>query len=288
MLPVDELTLLLVDTALLSVGALLLGAVLTHLIRSGQWHNPLTKLDFTGHGPSLIHVIGLFVAFYLLVLILVRSAQIDPEALQISGSHDWHLANCLEAAAKLAVCVLILLILHRHRSFRAGAGRRRGPHVLLGVSGVAALIILPISHLQLEMGQIVWHWLEPNASQPVHAVLEALEDSAWGPWGTVQLSIAAIVVAPIAEELFFRGLLLQALWRHLGHAWPAAVLSGVAFGLIHVQLPQTVLPLATMGVILGYVRVRYRSLTACVLTHALFNTHTMLFALLNPEMLRSG
>jgi membrane protease YdiL (CAAX protease family) len=43
-----------------------------------------------------------------------------------------------------------------------------------------------------------------------------------------------------------------------------------------------------MGVILGYVRVRYRSLTACILIHALFNGRTMLFAWLNPELVRSG
>jgi membrane protease YdiL (CAAX protease family) len=44
----------------------------------------------------------------------------------------------------------------------------------------------------------------------------------------------------------------------------------------------------TMGVILGYVRVRYRSLPACILIHALFNARTMVLVLLNPEMVRSN
>ena len=43
-----------------------------------------------------------------------------------------------------------------------------------------------------------------------------------------------------------------------------------------------------MGVVLGYVRLRYRSLSACILTHVLFNARTMLFALLNPELVRGG
>ncbi|MBU0616183.1 MAG: CPBP family intramembrane metalloprotease, partial [Planctomycetes bacterium] len=139
-----------------------------------------------------------------------------------------------------------------------------------------------------QTGQIVWRWLEPGAEQPIHAVLEAVEKSAWGLGGIAQLTLAAIVVAPIAEELFFRGLLLQTIWRYLGHAWLAIVLSGAAFGFIHHEQPQDVLPLVTMGVILGYVRVRYRSLPACVLMHALFNARTMAFVLLNPEMVRSG
>ena len=104
----------------------------------------------------------------------------------------------------------------------------------------------------------------------------------------VQLSLSAVVVAPIAEEVFFRGLLLPALWRQLGNVWVAVVLSGAAFGAIHVQLPQSVVPLITMGVILGYVRVHYRSLTACVLVHGLFNARTMTLVLLNPEMVQSG
>ncbi|MFQ5805987.1 MAG: lysostaphin resistance A-like protein, partial [Phycisphaerae bacterium] len=188
---------------------------------------------------------------------------------------------------KLATCVLIVTILRRHRPFRAGVGPRLGPRGVLAVSLAAALIIMPISYLQQQTGQIVWRWLDPDAQPPIHAVLEALESSAWGSWGTVQLSIAAVVVAPLGEELFFRGLLLQAIWGYLRHAWLAITLSGVAFGLIHNQQPQDVLPLITMGVILGYVRVRYRSLTVCILAHALFNARTMAFVLLNPETARS-
>ena len=48
------------------------------------------------------------------------------------------------------------------------------------------------------------------------------------------------------------------------------------------------LPLMTLGVLLAYVRVRFRSLTACVVAHAVFNARTMAFALLNPEMIRAA
>ncbi len=286
--PVDESTLLLIDTAVRSGGALVLAAALMHLIRRGQWRNPLTQLDFTGRGPGLAHLLGVFVGFYALLFIMGRSAGLDPKAVQISGSGQWHIARCIEDGAKLIACGLILAILHTHRSFRADTGPRLRVQGLASVSLGAVLIILAVAYLQLQAGQIVWRWLEPDAQPPVHTVLTALESTSWGPWGVVQLSIAAVVVAPLAEELFFRGLLLQAVWRYLGHAWLAIVLSGLAFGFIHKEQPQDVLPLVTMGVILGYVRVRYRSLTACVLTHALFNARTMAFVLLNPEMSRSS
>jgi membrane protease YdiL (CAAX protease family) len=288
MFTVGESTLLLIDTAVHGLGALVFAVVALRWTRSGAWRNPLGMLDFTGDGPRLRHLLGVMAVYLLLGITLLNLVGIDPAAAQISGSRDWHLTQCIDVSARLAVCVLIILILSRHRSFpKPGACDPDSPSVL-GVALSAALIILPIAYLQLQMGQIVWWWLEPDADQPVHAVLEALESSAWGFWGAVQLTLAAVVVAPVAEELFFRGLLLQALLRYLGHAWLAILLFGLAFGLIHHELPQAVLPMMTMGVILGYVRVRYRSLTACVLAHALFNARTMVIVLLNPEMVRSG
>ncbi len=284
----SESTLLLIDTAMLCAGVLIFGLVAVRWAQSGAWRNPLEPLALPGDGPTLGHLLVVFAAYLLLGFGLLRAAGIDPDAVQRIGSHDWHLAQCIDAGARLAVCVLIVAILRRHRSF----GTRAIP--TLGVAGTAAvgcgavLVLLPIANLQLLLGQIVWLWLEPGATQPVHPVLEALDTSAWGGGGIVQLTLAAVVVAPIAEELFFRGLLLQLIWRYLGHAWLAITMSGAAFGLIHCQQPQAVLPLVTMGLLLGYVRVRYRSLPACILVHMLFNARTMAYVLLNPELARSG
>ena len=46
------------------------------------------------------------------------------------------------------------------------------------------------------------------------------------------LAFAAVVVAPVVEELLFRGLLLQGLMLRVGF-WPAAVVSSVFFGVLH-------------------------------------------------------
>ena len=288
MFAVAESTLLLFDTALHCIGVVILAAVAFRWARSGAWRNPLEPLDLPGDGPGLGHLLVVFAAYFLLGLGLLRAVGIDPDAARRSGSHDWHLAQCIDAGARLVVSVLIIAILHRHRPFRTSVDPPLGLSDTVGVGCGAVLVILPIAYLQLQTGQILWQWLEPGAEQPIHDVLEAVEKSAWGSAGIVQLTLAAVVAAPIAEELFFRGLLLQMIWRYLGHAWLAIVLSGAAFGFIHHQQPQDVLPLVTMGVILGYVRVRYRSLPACVLMHALFNARTMAFVLLNPEMARSG
>jgi membrane protease YdiL (CAAX protease family) len=48
----------------------------------------------------------------------------------------------------------------------------------------------------------------------------------------VLVAVAAVVIAPVVEELLFRGLLLQGLMLRIGF-WPAALLSSLAFGVLH-------------------------------------------------------
>ncbi len=85
----------------------------------------------------------------------------------------------------------------------------------------------------------------------------------------VTFTFLAAVVAPFMEEFVFRGFLFNALLRYLP-VWSAAALSGIIFGASHGS-PSAFLPLAASGVVLAYVYERSGSLTASMLTHALFN-----------------
>ena len=53
------------------------------------------------------------------------------------------------------------------------------------------------------------------------------------PWvSVVVLALLAVVVAPVVEELLFRGVVLRGLMLRTGF-WPAALVSSVCFGLLH-------------------------------------------------------
>jgi membrane protease YdiL (CAAX protease family) len=54
-----------------------------------------------------------------------------------------------------------------------------------------------------------------------------------GAAAAVVVVITAVVLAPVAEEIAFRGLLLRAFMRRL-HFWPSAALSSLLFALLHV------------------------------------------------------
>lgn len=59
---------------------------------------------------------------------------------------------------------------------------------------------------------------------------EVLEDLS--PAGLLVFAVLAVAVAPVLEELLFRGLVLRGLMLRMGF-WPAAAVSSLVFGLLH-------------------------------------------------------
>jgi uncharacterized protein len=79
-----------------------------------------------------------------------------------------------------------------------------------------------------------------------------------------------IVVAPLAEEIFFRGFLYQAFRNSFG-VLPGALLSAVIFGAIHFEFFKLV-QLAILGVILALLFEKTQSLWSPIMLHALNNS----------------
>lgn len=88
----------------------------------------------------------------------------------------------------------------------------------------------------------------------------------------VAVCILVTVVAPVAEEVFFRGYFYGAL-RNWRGPWLAAVLTGLVFGGIHAGSTPVVflVPLAILGLFLCLLRERTGSLLPCMAAHALNN-----------------
>ena len=96
--------------------------------------------------------------------------------------------------------------------------------------------------------------------------------------GGFAVALAVIVVAPVAEELFFRAFFYRALRTRLS-VLLAALIDGVVFGALHFQGTDTavILPvIAVFGVGQCLVYERTGSLFAVIAIHAAFNTVAML------------
>ncbi len=114
----------------------------------------------------------------------------------------------------------------------------------------------------------------PDYRPPEHSVIDALRGGAGSAW---LLRIGALVVAPIAEECFFRGLLQTTLRNVLKKPWLAVAITAMLFGAAHSQQPQVIPTLAVLGLILGISYERSGSLVAPIVLHALFNLKTLVW-----------
>ena len=92
------------------------------------------------------------------------------------------------------------------------------------------------------------------------------------------LVVPIVVLAPIAEEIFFRGVVFNALRRESTRRW-AYLGSALLFSVIHLS-PVTLVPIFLLGLLLARVYERTGSLVAPIVLHATFNGLSVALALL--------
>ena len=145
---------------------------------------------------------------------------------------------------------------------------------LIGVLTLLAIGLCPIVRDSFEYAV---HFFIPGFEFASHPTIEALhgDDRSWPT--TVALWVGAVLLAPIAEEFFFRGLLQTLLVRVLRRRWAAIAVTSIAFGAIHFPQPQAVLALIVLSVLIGFAYERTGSLLPPILIHALFNLKTLVW-----------
>lgn len=109
-------------------------------------------------------------------------------------------------------------------------------------------------------------WCISIAIEPLVELLPGDQSSlGGGGW----LLVSAVMLAPMFEEVIFRGYTAGILRRLYGGmaAWFA---SSLIFGLVHL-IPSVVLSATFSGLVLGYFYLRYRSLVMVIILHAMNN-----------------
>ena len=113
-----------------------------------------------------------------------------------------------------------------------------------------------------------------------HAALRTLLDPATPRWVAVLVCTTAGALAPLSEELYFRGVVQTAIAGITQSPRLGILAAAVAFGCVHAE-PQNIPALVLLGVVIGYVYARTGSLLAAVALHAVFNLKTLLFLALS-------
>jgi membrane protease YdiL (CAAX protease family) len=115
----------------------------------------------------------------------------------------------------------------------------------------------------------------PQGMQQTHQFL-VLAASVPGPY-LAMVIVSTVVLAPVGEELLFRGIIQTLLRNRLGAALPhyaavvSLVLTSVIFAVFHVGSPQDTPAIFLLALALGYTYERTGRLLAPMLIHSLFN-----------------
>ncbi len=147
--------------------------------------------------------------------------------------------------------------------FALDVPRRRD--VIIAVAGLAVVILVG-DLLTLASGRE----LVPAFQLQVHR-------SAQAEGALLSLWVALIVVAPVGEELLFRGFLFRGFVREPRDALPGILAISLIWSLLHVQYDWFGVGLMfALGVLFGYVRLYSGSTTLVILLHALVNLEGVL------------
>ncbi len=141
----------------------------------------------------------------------------------------------------------------------------------------ASILALGLCPLIGEVTVRVILYLFPSHSIEPHPTIAALRAGSQPAWVVATLWIGAVIVAPIGEEFFFRGLLQTFMVGIVRNRWVAIALTAVVFGMVHISQPHTVVALAALGVLLGYSYERTGSLVPSILIHSVFNLKTLIW-----------
>jgi membrane protease YdiL (CAAX protease family) len=248
--------------------------------RAGQAHIlPITQGDVAGYALSVggyLKALLIALAFPALSHLFMGLAGL----LQLrSWSAPW--GDALRAAAQAplnyalvqaAAAGVLFIVAFPHRG-REG-GLLESMHVRPLVGGLVALCFLAGAFMQLplaELGNLVQEvW--PISFEELARRHRLINPTSW--WGGMSVLLALVLVAPVTEELLFRGWLLQDLKDQYGET-RALVWSSLLFGLAHVEA-SAVLYAALGGLVLGAVALRTKSTLASIAMHAGVNALPLL------------
>jgi membrane protease YdiL (CAAX protease family) len=221
---------------------------------------PEEDVPWTGWSVLLIAIFAVVSLFILLlVTIFVAQGFLYPKAATVEVAQYPLVAIAAQLLGYLAVLIFMVVVVARRglpfwRSVRWSWPRNPLAYLLGGIA------------LSLTL-QAVAHWLPMPKELPVDRFFQT-ERQAW------VLAVFGTTLAPLMEELFFRGFLYPVLARRMGVAISVFV-TAMGFSLIHApQLGRAwgpVLVIFLVGLTLTIVRVVTKSVAAGFLMHGAYN-----------------
>lgn len=142
---------------------------------------------------------------------------------------------------------------------------------------VSSVVTIGFCPMILSACMVLIAFVAPEYEPTAHLTIRAIHEPGRSSLILIALWVGAGLIAPVAEELFFRGLLQTYLNNRLRSRWKAVALASLAFGLVHFQHPHAIVALTALGCVLGYAYERTGSLLPPIAIHAAFNLKTLVW-----------
>ena len=248
---------------LLAIGlCLLIAWIVRRILRPGK-----LSLSNSPGRPNLLnpgHIVGVL----LLMWGAAALAEVTLGPLMGEDSPQYEILRSLSVQVVWLAAALVMGAIAFVHGLRRGMGLTARRWILDSLrGGWAFLAVLPVClGLMLASKSVLEHY---GIQSIEHESLEL----AWQvstPW-LVLLGLSVVVLAPLTEEIFFRGLVQSMLRRYLHRPWVAVVLTAVFFAALHEPYWYSMPPLLALGLAIGYNYERTGRLWAPILIHALFN-----------------
>ena len=228
----------------------------------------LTTEEFRVAYPSwgdLLTLLGVFIVATVLGSLLTG-------ILQKMGSVSVGFGSFLGYVIQFSLVIIFGLF---QRKIRSPKGTRL---LKFGLAKLDFVIILWGTIMVLATGVVI----EPLLNLFPETYLDRLGNiMAAGGW----MMFTSIVIAPIMEEILFRGILQDALMRKYG-AFVGILIASAVFGIVHL-IPQQVVNAFMIGIVLGYIYYRTGALLPVILIHCINNAISYFTWMLNGETLLS-
>lgn len=230
-------------------------------------------------------------AFWLAQLVMGVAAQLIllcgvPEAalMSVAGTTVW---STLVYGATIAIAVGLPWLLWRRRTTRQEMGVGDRPAWLDVALAPMVFVLYFITSAYVMVVAKSWLPIDVNQEQALPFDRMAL----MGSWEYVLVFIALAVVAPIAEELLFRGYLYHRL-RSSAPVWLSVLLTSLVFGLAHAWAGHdrplhwvVVIDTATLSIFLCLLREYTGAVWSSILVHMIKNSIAFYFLFLNPQLI---
>jgi uncharacterized protein len=209
-------------------------------------------------------------AIHLLVLYLVLQSFIDFPLAMFDYQKDTNLLSNIWISFISNLCITAFIFYFGYKKAQTNfsntfALKRFNPLLIFSI-----IIILPA--LQYQIGFVstavekilpapTWFW----------ELFGQIFKNRFGFWGAL---FKVSILAPIVEESLFRGIIMHGFMRNYKN-WYSILISAMMFSIYHLnpwQMPYTFF----LGLLLGWLMVRSKSLIVCIIAHSLNNLIVLL------------